>query len=440
MVLSNIHKHVEGVPKLVPPPLFRCDTCLRTKATKRAITAAEVHAKLKQSDMPSDDPYTQPNPEAATNPETMDAGAHFHMDMGFVRGMKFSSRDEDGRLITSLDGYNSYILIIDRATRYTWVILTKSKIPQIDMLRKFLNMHGSKSAAQRYIRTDQGGELWRSHLFQQMCKDLNFIPQPTASDASFQNGMAERPNQTFGDMMRSMLHGANLGPEYWSWALLHAVYVKNRLPHRALGITPYQAYTGRKPDIRHLRIFGSPVVSRLPGRRLAKLDSHTSGGIFLGFTATSRNIYYRDSKTKRFKIATHVTFDEAGYTIPGSQLTPIQRTLQRCGHEQDQHCTTSIPEEIPSNTNVLQVQLLTPQATLPTRGTPDSAGLDLYSATQVDLPPGVPTAVPTDIAVCPPLGTYCQVLSRSGLMLHHQVEVKAGVIDQDYTGNVKIVL
>ena len=148
-VLSNIHKHVEGVPKLVPPPLFRCDTCLRTKATKRAITGAEVHAKLKQSDMPSDDPYTQQNPEAATNPETMDAGAHFHMDIGFVRGTKFSSRDEDGRLITSLDGYNSYILIIDRATRYTWVILTKSKIPQIDMLRKFLNMHGSKSAAQR---------------------------------------------------------------------------------------------------------------------------------------------------------------------------------------------------------------------------------------------------------------------------------------------------
>jgi len=132
------------------------------------------------------------------------------------------------------------------------------------------------------------------------------------------------------------------------------------------------------------------------------------GGIFLGFTATSRNIYYRDSKTKRVKIATHVTFDEAGYTIPDSQLTPIQRTLQCCGHEQDQHCTTSIPEEIPSNTNVLQVQLLTPQATLPTRGTPDSAGLDLYSATQVDLPPGVPTAVPTNIAVCPPPGTYCQ--------------------------------
>ncbi len=31
--MTMIHKHAEGVPKLAPPPLFRCDTCLRTKAT-----------------------------------------------------------------------------------------------------------------------------------------------------------------------------------------------------------------------------------------------------------------------------------------------------------------------------------------------------------------------------------------------------------------------
>jgi hypothetical protein len=232
-----IHKHAEGVPKLAPPPLFRCDTCLRTKATKRAVTAADVNARLKQSDngmyAADDDPIASVSNKPGTLPD-----ANFHIDMGFVRGTKFSERDEDGRLVTSLDGYNSYILIIDRATRYTWVILTKAKTPQINMLRTFLAMHGSKTATQKYIRTDQGGELWRSTQFQQMCKELGFIPQPTASDASFQNGMAERPNRTFGDMMRSMLHGANLGPEYWSWALLHAMYLKNRLPHRAMVSLP----------------------------------------------------------------------------------------------------------------------------------------------------------------------------------------------------------
>ena len=170
-------------------------------------------------------------------------------------------------------------------------------------------MHGSKNGTQRYIRTDAGGELWSSHAFQKMAFEEGFIPQVTAADASFQNGIAERPNRTFGDIMRSLQHGAQLGPEYWSWALLYAVYLKNRTPHQAIQTTPYQAYTGKRPDITALRIFGSPVVARLPGRHPAKLDAHTTSGIFLGFTATEKNAYYRDNVSGKIKVATHITFD-----------------------------------------------------------------------------------------------------------------------------------
>jgi len=88
----------------------------------------------------------------------------------------------------------SYLIIVDRATRYTWVILTKAKISQVDLISKFLAVHGSNSTTQRFIMTDEGGELWGSHNFQRMCRDSGFILQNTASDASFQNGMAERPN------------------------------------------------------------------------------------------------------------------------------------------------------------------------------------------------------------------------------------------------------
>jgi dUTP pyrophosphatase len=245
--------------------------------------------------------------------------------------------------------------------------------------------------------------------------------------------------------MWSMLNAAQLGPEYWSWALLHAVYLKTHMPHRAIGITPYQAYTGKKPNLKHLRIFGSPVISRLPGRRPAKLDSHTSGGIFLGFTATSHNIYYRDSETKRIKIATHITFDEAGYSVPTHAQTPFQRALQRWGSHDTNTATDGMQNQQPTlssddQSSSILVQQLTPNATIPTRGTADSAGLDLYSAESILIPPGVPTAVPTDIAVCPPMGTYCQIQSRSGLILKHRVEAKAGVIDRDYTGNIKVIL
>ncbi|MFN9980846.1 MAG: hypothetical protein ACK53Y_13055, partial [bacterium] len=52
-------------------------------------------------------------------------------------------------------------------------------------------------------------------------------------------------------MMRSLLHAAGLGPEYWSWALIHAAYLKKkRLPHSAIPITqtfPPNRKTTSKP-------------------------------------------------------------------------------------------------------------------------------------------------------------------------------------------------
>ena len=243
--------------------------------------------------------------------------------MGFVRGTKYSQKDEDGRLGTSFDGYNSYLLFIDRATRYLRRFLSKYKTPRIDVITDFLQKHGVTSP-HRVVRTDGRGELSGSHLFQQAVRAAGYVLEQTASDSSFQNGMAERPNQSLADNMRALLHGANLGPEYWSWALLHAAYLPNRLPHKSTNMMPLQAYRGERPNLRRLRVFGSPVVARLPGRRMAKLDTNTALGIFLGYTATDNNIYYQDHATRKIKVATHVSFDEAGCTNSPNNLTVLQ--------------------------------------------------------------------------------------------------------------------
>ena len=191
--MQSLHHHVDGVPRLKPHPLFRCETCLKVKATKRAVTASAVQHALK---IPIADPTTEPgNASSLAEPlreeKPCRPGEQFRMDMGFVRGTQFSYRDKDGTLVTSLDGYNSYLLIVDKATRYTWVFLARSKHPQIEIIQNFLKMHGSKNGTQRYIRTDAGGELWSSHAFQKMAFEEGFIPQVTAADASFQNGAPE---------------------------------------------------------------------------------------------------------------------------------------------------------------------------------------------------------------------------------------------------------
>jgi hypothetical protein len=185
------------------------------------------------------------------------------------------------------------------------------------------------------IRLDQGGDIYESHQFKEIALKYNYNLEPTGAGAPFQNGMVERVNQTLGTMMQCLLHSANLGPEYWSFALKHAVYLKNRLPHAATGETPHLSYTGYKPNATHLRVFGCPVFVKNPGRRPYKLDLHTATGRFLGYTATNKNIIYIDDVTKRIKIATHCVFDEAGVTLPPLEQSPAQQALQKAGYKPD---------------------------------------------------------------------------------------------------------
>ena len=58
-------------------------------------------------------------------------------------------------------------------------------------------------------------------------------------------------------MMRSSLENTSLHKKYWSDALLHSVFVKNRLPHFAFKFksTLYTALTGVKPNLSNLKIF-----------------------------------------------------------------------------------------------------------------------------------------------------------------------------------------
>ena len=77
-----------------------------------------------------------------------------------------------------------------------------------------------------------------------MVSDEGSTLELTGADASAQNVVAESPNKYLGNMMRCLLHAADLGPEYWSFALTHAAYIKNRLPHSLIKKIQFEAITG----------------------------------------------------------------------------------------------------------------------------------------------------------------------------------------------------
>lgn len=87
---------------------------------------------------------------------------------------------------------------------------------------------------------------------------------------------------------------------------------------------------------------------------------------------------------------------------------------------------------------------LRPNAVLPTRATPGSAGLDLHACIDdgLTLNPGERALVPTGLALALPPGHEGQIRPRSGLAAQHGVTVlnAPGTIDEDYRGEVKVLL
>ncbi len=88
----------------------------------------------------------------------------------------------------------------------------------------------------------------------------------------------------------------------------------------------------------------------------------------------------------------------------------------------------------------LSFKRLDPRATLPTRGSSQAAGLDLYSIEDVAIEPKHRALVRTGLAVAIPEGHYGRVAPRSGLATKNGLDVLAGVIDADYRGEIRCLL
>ena len=288
--------------------------------------------------------------------------------------------------------------------------------------------------------TDQGKELCLSSEFKAMLARNGYTLKVTGADNSRENGQAERPHRTLAQMMRCILHSAELGPEYWSFALTHATKLYNKLPHSSIKMSPFEAFTGSKPDVSNLKIFGSRVYAKKPGHRPFKLDQHAYEGIYLGSTSNEKNVYIKDHKSNRVKIGAHVYYDEAHMAAPAGKVPLAAQALQRLGYNQQETWVTQ-HEAQQTEDNVVRINLLSKHATMPSRATAASVGYDVSNtAESITIQPGETKLIPLDISITPPPGCYTRIAPRSGLTIKQSLTTLAGVIDPDYTGNIGVVI
>jgi hypothetical protein len=108
-----------------------------------------------------------------------------------------------------------------------------------------------------------------------------------------------------------MIHDQDLPMHLWDEVERTSVYVQNRLSHSGLGFkTPEEMFSGKKPYVSHLKIFGCLVFVHILKERRTKMDPSGKKGIFVGYCEVSKAFIFYIPGYHHIDINRDVTFDE----------------------------------------------------------------------------------------------------------------------------------
>jgi hypothetical protein len=123
--------------------------------------------------------------------------------------------------------------------------------------------------------------------------------------------VVEHRNQTVVGMARSMMKAKNMLSHFWGEGVTTAVYLLNRAHTRSIdGMTPYEAWHGKKPSVEHLRVFGCVVHVKSARPFLRKLDDRSTPMVFIGYEPGSKAYRVYDPATRRVHVTRDTVFDE----------------------------------------------------------------------------------------------------------------------------------
>ncbi|NBX97280.1 hypothetical protein EBQ81_00240, partial [bacterium] len=204
--------------------------------------------------------------------------------------------------------------LLDHFTRFTWTYQLQNKeAPTVlEALQDWLVLAERQSGHQlKVLRTDNGTEFQGE--VEQWTKDKGIERQLTAPYSPQQNGRVERWHQTMRGGVSTLLLESGLPTGYWGEAVRHVTWVKNRTSHAGLpeGQSPFEAFTGHKPDLAMLRVWGCMATTHLPPPAVqGKLAKRGKPVVQLGVDSRSKAWRVLDPANGKVEISRNVHFME----------------------------------------------------------------------------------------------------------------------------------
>lgn len=135
-------------------------------------------------------------------------------------------------------------------------------------------------------------------------------------------------------MKDSLLIDSGLLNNFWAEAMETANYLRNRLPTRSKNhgkVIPREAWTGKRQDLSHVRIFGSLVLANIPEEKRSKSDfQKVWQGILIGYSPdTTKHFRVWAPQTKQVIIASEPYIDESEQGAKLLEKWPVETSLKR---------------------------------------------------------------------------------------------------------------
>jgi hypothetical protein len=229
-----------------------------------------------------------------------------------------------------VDGFDSLITFTDDFSRYDYIYPIKERSEALDKFKIFkAEVENQHNIRIKLVRSDHGGEYYGRHTpydqvpepFARFLPENCIVTQYSMSGDPQQNGVVERRSHTLMDMVRSMLSYSTLPISLCMEALKTAVHILNRVPSKSVPKTPYEMWTGRKPTLNYLHVWGCPAEARIFNPSIEKLDPKTVSCHFIGYPDKSKGFrFYCPDRYIKIVETRHAVFLEddviRGSTVP----------------------------------------------------------------------------------------------------------------------------
>lgn len=251
---------------------------------------------------------------------------------------------------TSIQGMRYFVLFKDAATSYRHVYFIKNKSDVMEVFKKYNAIIKNKYMHNvRMLHTDNGRE-YVNNMFKEYLDKEGIVHERTAPYTPEQNGRAERENRTIVESARSMLYTRDVPLDLWAEAVNCAVYILNRTSSsQTPNKTPFELWNGIKPQIGHVKIFGSVGYVHIPDQLRTKLEKKSEKMILVGYDNTNYRMY--NVNNKKIKISRNVIFDE--HQVPETRKNIAQICISDNDVPVSQNSET--PEIVDINDTLIEV-------------------------------------------------------------------------------------